>query len=95
MCFIEELFEIVEERRREAPQGSYVARLMENEDLLLEKLGEEAVEVILASKDDLGVVHEVSDLIFHSLVLLSSSGHDLEEVEEELLSRHEARGEDG
>ncbi|MBS1263908.1 MAG: Phosphoribosyl-ATP pyrophosphatase [Methanonatronarchaeales archaeon] len=89
MCFLEDLYEVIESRKESAPEGSYVVELLSNESLLLEKIGEEAVELILATKSGEDVVHEASDLLFHTLVVLSASDHSLREVEEELRSRHE------
>lgn len=88
MCFLEELYEVVESRDGERPEGSYVVKLLEDEELLLRKVGEESLELVLAMKDREGVVHEASDLLFHTLVLLRSAGYDLEDVEKELRARH-------
>ena len=61
-----------------------------NEDLVLQKVGEEAVEVILAAKGqgNQRLVEEVSDLFYHTLVLLARQGLTLADVEDELRRRH-------
>ena len=61
--------------RKENPIDSYTSKLMKDsdkkaEDKILEKLGEEATEVILAAKNNEDLVHESADLIFFTLVIL-------------------------
>jgi phosphoribosyl-ATP pyrophosphohydrolase len=90
---LEQLFELVRSRRESAPPGSYTANLFAaGEDEIVKKVGEEAVEVILAAKGqgDRRVIEEVADLYYHSLVLLASRGLSLAEVEDELERRHSA-----
>ena len=68
------LAEVLEQRKQADPGTSYVASLFnKGEDAILKKLGEEAVEAILAAKagDESQIVYETADLWFHSLVLLS------------------------
>lgn len=71
---LEKLAQVLEQRKSEDPQDSYVAGLYhKGTDAILKKIGEEAIEVIIAGKggsnDEL--VHETADLWFHTLVLLS------------------------
>lgn len=87
MCFLEELDDVIAEREAERPDDSYTATLLEREDLALEKVGEEAVELILACKNGEDEVHEASDLIYHAMVALRSAGYGLEDVERELRNR--------
>ena len=89
---IDQLFEIIETRKANPRPDSYTAALFaEGEDEILKKVGEEAVEVILAAKaqGDERLVEEIADLFFHTLVLLSWRGLSLEDVKEELRRRHE------
>ena len=71
------LDEVLAERKQASPEGSYVASLHSaGLNKILEKIGEEATEVILAAKDAEGgganaLVNEVADLWFHTLVMLS------------------------
>ncbi|HEX9029214.1 MAG TPA: phosphoribosyl-ATP diphosphatase [Anaerolineales bacterium] len=91
---LDELFAIIEERKHNPSTGSYTARLMTaGEDEILKKIGEEAMEVILAAKGqgDQRVIEEVSDLFYHTLVLLSWRGLSLTDVEDELRRRHSQR----
>lgn len=88
---IDQLFEIIEDRRQNPREGSYTAAIMaEGEDAVLKKVGEEAMEVILAAKaqGDKRLVEEMADLFYHSLVLLSFRGLSIDDVKEELRKRH-------
>ncbi len=89
---LNELFEIIEDRKENPTKESYTASLFaEGEDRILQKVGEEATEVIIAAKGqgDQRVIEEVSDLFYHTLVLLSAKGLSLNDVEEELRKRHQ------
>ena len=91
---LEQLFELVRSRRENAPAGSYTAKLFAaGEDEMVKKVGEEAIEVVLAVKGqgNQRVVEEMADLYYHSLVLLASRGLSLADVEAELERRHSAR----
>jgi phosphoribosyl-ATP pyrophosphohydrolase len=86
-----DLFEIICERRDHPRPESYTARLLaQGEDEILKKIGEEAVEVILAAKaqGDERVIEEISDLLYHLLVLMSARGLAFEKIEAELDRRH-------
>lgn len=88
---LRELSEIIENRKESRPAGSYTVRLLEQGlDAILQKVGEEAVEVILAAKGqgDQRLIEETADLFYHTLVLLSASNLTLSDVEEELTKRH-------
>lgn len=84
------LYATIEDRRHSPKVGSYTNYLMENGlDKILKALGEEAAEVLIAAKnegiDDL--VYEVSDLIYHLLVLLVFKGVRLDAIYQELVAR--------
>ena len=84
------MFDVIEQRKQEAPEGSYVAKLLsEGVDRIAKKVIEEAGEAAIAAKNDVAkeTVHELADLWFHSLVLLSSAGLTPDDVWEELRSR--------
>jgi phosphoribosyl-ATP pyrophosphohydrolase len=88
---LQELFTIIQDRKDNPQAGSYTARLLAaGEDEILKKVGEEAVEVILAAKGqgDQRVIEETADLFYHALVLLAVRGVTLEQVEGELRARH-------
>jgi phosphoribosyl-AMP cyclohydrolase / phosphoribosyl-ATP pyrophosphohydrolase len=86
---------VIEDRKTDAPSGSYVAKLLaKGEAAVCRKVGEEAVEVIAAAlggEGDRRVIEETADLWFHSLVLLGQRGIPLREVLEELARRHADR----
>ncbi len=87
---LKELYKIIEKRKRELPEGSYTAELFKRgEDRILQKVGEEAIETILAlksgSKEE--AIYETADLLYHLLVALANRGIELKEVEEELKRR--------
>ena len=87
----EGLYELLEERDRLRPAGSYTTYLFEKGlDKILKKVGEECTEVIIAAKDQdhRETVYEIADLAYHVMVLMVAAGIGLDEVREELASRH-------
>jgi phosphoribosyl-AMP cyclohydrolase / phosphoribosyl-ATP pyrophosphohydrolase len=87
---LEQLYQVIEGRKHERPKGSYTSYLFDQGlDKILKKLGEETTETIVAAKnaDHQEFVGEVSDLIYHLLVLLVQRGVDLTEVSSELARR--------
>ena len=85
------LTDLIADRKTNPVDGSYTNRLLaEGEDAILRKVGEEAVEVILAAKSqgDQRLIEEASDLIYHLLVLLASRDLSLADIETELTRRH-------
>lgn len=90
---LERLAEVLESRRLADPDSSYVAQLHHRGlNKILEKVGEEATETLLAAKDVKAddarsreaLIKEVADLWFHSLVTLSHLGIDHRDVLDEL-----------
>jgi phosphoribosyl-ATP pyrophosphohydrolase len=91
---LNELFAIIEDRKARPVEGSYTNRLLrQGDDTILKKIGEEAIEVIVAAKGqgDQRVVEETADLLYHVLVLLVARGQSLADVEAELRRRHSNR----
>ena len=87
---VEELFAVIQDRKKEMPQGSYTAQLFaEGIGRISQKVIEEAGEVAIAgaTADRDQVIREVSDLVFHTLILLSASGARPEDVWQELRQR--------
>lgn len=81
------LYELIESRKRERPEGSYTSYLFaEGLDKILKKVGEEATETIIAAKneDSNALVREASDLLYHLVVLLVERGLTLDQVSGEL-----------
>ena len=89
--FLSELEKVISDRRENAnSQGSYVAELFEKGlNKIAQKVGEEAVEVIIEAKDDNAdlFLNESADLLFHYLILLQAKGYKLEAVIDVLKSR--------
>ncbi len=84
------LWQTILERRTTLPEGSYTATLFRRgENEILKKLGEEAIEVLVAAKgeSDDRVIYEAADLIYHLLVLLAARNLSWEQVEAELARR--------
>ena len=85
-----ELFEVIEQRKRDRPKGSYVAKLLKKGPSKIgKKVVEEAGETVIAALEEgrERTVSEVADLWFHSMVLLASVDATPEQVLEELRSR--------
>jgi phosphoribosyl-ATP pyrophosphohydrolase len=87
---LKELYSIIDMRRKDKPLGSYTASLMNSgEDRMIQKVGEEAVEVIIAAKnnDKKRTISESADLLYHLMVLLYAQNITLENVYDELEKR--------
>ena len=92
---LQRLTETLKARKQAAPETSYVAKLFsKGEDAILKKIGEEATELILASKegDKPHLVYETADLWFHCMVLLAHHGLSAEVVLQELARREGESG---
>jgi len=87
---INELYQVIQNRKLNYQKDSYVCKLLSNsEDLLPKKIGEEAAEVIIALKDKekSAIIYEVADLWFHTLVALSNCDISPQEIFKELKRR--------
>jgi phosphoribosyl-AMP cyclohydrolase / phosphoribosyl-ATP pyrophosphohydrolase len=87
---LQQIYAVVQERKRRAPQESYVASLMaRGQDHVLKKVIEEAAEVLMASKDGRreAIVYEMADLWFHAIVALGWHDISPQEVLQELQRR--------
>lgn len=90
--FIDHLRGIIKDRKNNPNQQSYTASLFaKGINKIAQKVGEEAVEIVIEAKDDnkelfLG---EAADLLFHYLVLLEAKGYELDEVMDVLIKRHQ------
>ncbi len=85
------LLELIRGRKIEKKEGSYTTYLFEKGlDKILKKVGEESTEVIVAAKNDdkAETIYEISDLTYHVLVLMIQMGISLEDIHNELASRH-------
>ena len=93
---LDRLYALVKERKENRPPGSYTSYLFnEGLDKILKKLGEESTETIVAAKnaEDERLVEEVSDLVYHMIVLLVARGISLDQIRAELARRRTAGGE--
>ncbi|PSQ16360.1 phosphoribosyl-ATP diphosphatase [Halobacteriales archaeon QS_8_69_26] len=89
---LDELFAVIEDRKRRLPEDSYTASLFTHEkgqNAVLEKLGEETTELVLAAKDGdrEELAHESADIVYHLLVLLAMYDLDLADLRAELRER--------
>ncbi|MCL7928506.1 phosphoribosyl-ATP diphosphatase [Halomonas llamarensis] len=100
---LEALADVLKQRRNAAPEDSYVASLHHKGlNKILEKVGEEATETLLAAKDADGgddtkhqaLIAETADLWFHTLVMLSHLGMNHQDVLDELARRFGVSGHD-
>lgn len=93
---LKELGAILEARKSESPESSYVASLYAKPDKMLEKIGEEAVETIIAAKNDdhEQIIYETADLWFHCMVMLAQKGLSADDVLGELARRFGVSGHD-
>jgi phosphoribosyl-ATP pyrophosphohydrolase len=92
---LERIAATIEQRKSGDPAKSYVARLLlEGEDAVLKKIGEEATETLLAAKagDRLHLVRETADLWFHCLIMLARHGLGPADVLAELHRREGISG---
>ncbi|PSP52623.1 phosphoribosyl-ATP diphosphatase [Halobacteriales archaeon QH_3_68_24] len=89
---LDELFAVIEDRKANLPEDSYTASLFtheKGENAVLEKIGEETTELLLAAKDDdrEEIAHESADIVYHLLVLLAMNDMDLSDLRAELRER--------
>ncbi|MBI2590325.1 MAG: phosphoribosyl-ATP diphosphatase [Candidatus Blackburnbacteria bacterium] len=87
---LKKLYALIVQRRNTMPTGSYVSQLFgQGTDRIAQKVGEEAVEVIIAAKNDNKdeLVSEITDLVFHLLVLMADRNITIEDVDKELEKR--------
>lgn len=90
--FLEKLYRIVQQRKSKMPESSYTAKLFRKGlDEIVKKVGEEAIEVIVAAKssDEEHFINEVADLIYHLTVLMVEKNVEWSKIIEELQDRHE------
>ncbi len=91
LSFLAELFSLIKDRKVNRPEGSYTTKLFEKGiDRIAQKVGEEAVETVIASKNNNreDFIYETADLFYHLLVLLAEKDVELNEVIDELVKRH-------
>ncbi len=88
---VQSLTDTIEGRKLNPKEGSYTTYLFEKGiDKILKKVGEESTEVIIAGKanDKAETIYEISDLMYHVLVLMIEMGISVDDIMNELKSRH-------
>jgi phosphoribosyl-ATP pyrophosphohydrolase len=92
---LDDLESVILSRKKSPSENSYVSSLFaKGKDEILKKIGEEAVEVIIASKaaDRQQIVHELADLWFHCMVLMTEEGLSHSDIFKELEIRFGRKG---
>jgi phosphoribosyl-AMP cyclohydrolase / phosphoribosyl-ATP pyrophosphohydrolase len=87
---LDELYRLIEDRKEKRPEGSYTTYLFNaGLDKILKKIGEESTETIIAAKNrsTQQMTSEISDLLYHLLVMMSECGVRLEDIHKELKKR--------
>ncbi|MBE6534097.1 MAG: bifunctional phosphoribosyl-AMP cyclohydrolase/phosphoribosyl-ATP diphosphatase HisIE [Ruminococcaceae bacterium] len=88
---LEALMKVIEGRKIDKKEGSYTTYLFEKgTDKILKKVGEECTEVIIAGKadDKAETIYEIADLVYHVMVLMIQMGISIDDIKNELASRH-------
>lgn len=88
---LDALMELIRGRKTNPQEGSYTTYLFQKGlDKILKKIGEESTEVIIAAKDNdpKETIYEISDLVYHVMVMMIQQGISLEDIRRELASRH-------
>lgn len=89
--FLSELYSLIVLRKKELPSNSYTSKLFtDGFDRIIQKVGEEAIEVIIAAKNESEqrLIEESSDLLFHLMILLVEKNISLYKIIEELQNRN-------
>ena len=92
---LDELYALLQQRKSADPATSYAASLYaKGSDTILKKLGEEAVETVIAAKneDPKALVYELADLWYHTLVLMAQRNIEPQQVAAELARRSAQSG---
>ena len=87
---INRLYELIEDRKNNPKEGSYTNYLFDKGiDKILKKVGEESAEVIIGAKNEAKdeIIYEISDLVYHVLVLMVNSNVKIDDILEELKGR--------
>ena len=87
---LEELVNIIRERKNADPEKSYTNKLLNDKKMCVAKVSEEINELIKAIEKNDNKVHEAADVLYHLLVLLESNGIKIEDVMKELKKRQNA-----
>jgi phosphoribosyl-ATP pyrophosphohydrolase/phosphoribosyl-AMP cyclohydrolase len=89
--FLNELFALIKNRKKELPEKSYTTNLFKSgTNRIIQKVGEEAIETVIAAKnrDKTEIINETSDLIYHLFVMLAEQEIEFDDIVKNLESRH-------
>ncbi len=92
--FLNELFELIKERKEKLPENSYTTKLFkEGANRIIQKVGEEAIETVIAAKnkDKNEIINETSDLIYHLFVMLADLDIEFSEIVDNLKKRRSGK----
>ncbi len=92
--FLTKLERIIKDRKKHPEENSYISGLFRKGiNKIAQKVGEEAVELVIEAKDQNEnlFLNEAADLLFHYLILLEATGHNLKEVTDVLQVRHDKK----
>ena len=92
LLFLEELQDFIDRRHEEMPEGSYTTKLFKDGvKRIAQKVGEEALETVIEACTGTNeqLTYEAADMLYHLIVLLSAKGMRIEDLVEELHSRHD------
>ena len=84
---LEELIELIRERKKSFKESSYTKKLLHDKNLSLEKVKEEVGELIEAVDKNTNTVHEAADVLYHLMVYLEANNINIEDVMAELEKR--------
>jgi phosphoribosyl-ATP pyrophosphohydrolase len=84
---LEDLISVIRQRKESTIEESYTKKLLNNQNLNIEKVKEEIGELIEAIEKNTNKVHEAADVLFHLMVLLEANGIKIEDVMKELKNR--------
>ena len=84
---LEELVAVIRQRKGFLPEKSYTSKLLNNEELSIEKVKEEIGELIEAVEKDTNKIHESADVLYHFMVFLEANNIKIEDVMDELKKR--------
>ena len=84
---LEELINVIRQRKVSSANESYTKKLLDNKKLSVEKVKEEIAELIDSIEKNSNKVHEAADVLYHLMVLLEANGIKIEDVMNELKKR--------
>ena len=84
---LEELILLARERKNNPIEGSYTNKLLEDKNLVKEKVLEEVNELIESVEENSNKIHEAADVLYHLMMYLEANGIKIEDIMEELSSR--------